>query len=134
MARAIGIPSRLGYVDVTNHISTEAIRKRLRSSIFAFHSYTDLYMEGKWVKATPAFNSSLCEKLNVDPLEFNGIEDSLFQQFDRAGNRYMEYVFDHGVFPDLPYEKMISVFKFHYPHIAEEYNLKPNAKSEEKFQ
>lgn len=122
VARCIGVPSRLGFVDVTNHIASEKIIKRMRTNIFVFHSYTDLFLNGKWVKATPAFNKTMCEKFNVEPLDFDGTTDSLFQQFEKNGNKYMEYIHDYGVFDDLPYEKMMGVLKKSYPHLFEEYN------------
>jgi transglutaminase-like putative cysteine protease len=119
VARAIGVPSRLGYVDVTNHLASEKVKEQMRSNIFVFHSYTDLYLDGKWVKATPAFNISLCDKFDVEPLDFNGSEDSLFQQYNKNGEKYMEYLKDHGIFADLPYEKMIGSFRDAYPHMYE---------------
>ncbi len=121
VARAIGVPSRLGYADVTNHIASERIRKRMQTNIFVFHSYADLYLNGKWVKATPTFNKTMCEKFDVEPLDFDGNNDSLFQQFDKKGNKYMEYIHDHGTFSDLPYNKMMAAFKKAYPHVYEEY-------------
>lgn len=120
VARAIGVPSRLHFVDVTNHIASEKILERLQTNVFIFHSYTDLYLNGKWVKATPAFNKTMCEKFDVEPLDFDGENDSLFQQFDKKGNKYMEYLYDHGTFDDLPYGKMLNSFKKAYPHIYEE--------------
>jgi hypothetical protein len=54
------------------------------------------------VKATPAFNSSLCEKHKVPPLEFNGREDSLFQAYNLEKKKFMEYVAFHGVYSDIP--------------------------------
>ncbi len=116
-ARSIGVPSRLGYVDVTNHLATEKVKKQMRSNVFVFHSYAELYLDGKWVKATPAFNISLCEKFDVEPLDFNGKDDSLFQQYNRHGEKYMEYVKDHGVFDDLPFDKMMDSFMSAYPHM-----------------
>jgi transglutaminase-like putative cysteine protease len=121
VARAIGVPSRLGYADVTNHIASEKIRKRMKTNLFVFHSYTDLFLNGKWVKATPAFNKTLCEILEVEPLDFNGKKDSLFQQFDKKGNKYMEYIRDRGIFDNLPYEEMMNTFEIFYPHIFQEY-------------
>jgi transglutaminase-like putative cysteine protease len=118
-ARSIGVPSRLGYVDVTNHLATEKVKRQMRSNVFVFHSYTELYLDGKWVKATPAFNISLCEKFDVEPLDFNGKDDSLFQQYNKRGEKYMEYVKDHGVFEDLPYDKMLESFRSAYPHMFE---------------
>ncbi len=128
VARAIGVPSRLSFVDVTNHIASEKILERLQTNIFVFHSYTDLYLNGKWVKATSVFNKEMCKKFDVEPLDFDGKNDSLFQQFDKKGNKYMEYLFDHGTFDDLPYGKMLNSFKNAYPHIYEEYKIKIESK------
>ena len=47
------------------------------TDLFVFHGYTELYLDGKWVKATPAFNLSLCTKFRVKPLEFDGRADSI---------------------------------------------------------
>lgn len=118
-ARALGIPARLGFADVRNHLATERLLERLQSDLFVFHSYMAFFLNGRWVKATPAFNKSLCEKLNVAPLEFDGIHDSLFQPFDTAGNTFMEYLTDHGQFADLPYKRMVNAFVGAYPHLFE---------------
>ncbi len=117
VARAQAIPSRLGFADVKNHLTTEKLRRLMQTDIFAFHGYTELFIDGRWIKATPAFNSSLCERFNVEPLGFDGRHDSLLQQQDRRGNRYMEYVRDHGQFTDLPYERMLAAFREHYPEL-----------------
>lgn len=118
-ARAVGIPSRLSFADVKNHLSTEKLLRMLRSDIFVFHGFTELFLNGKWVKATPAFNKSLCEKFGVAPLEFNGKDDSIFHEFD-GGRKFMEYVHDYGTFSDLPRELFIQSLKKHYPHLFEE--------------
>lgn len=110
VARAQGIPSRLGFADVINHLSSERMRKMMKTNVFAFHGYTELYLEGQWVKATPAFNLSLCEATGVIPLEFDGRKNSQFQQYDTKGNRHMEYILDRGQYADLPYEEMLKVF------------------------
>ena len=117
-ARAQGIPSRLGFADVKNHLTTKKLQRLMQTDLFVFHGYTELLLEGAWVKATPAFNSSLCERCNVEPLSFDGLHDSLLQQFDFQGNRYMEYVRDHGQFSDLPLEQMLAAFREHYPSLV----------------
>ncbi len=119
-ARVQEIPSRLGFADVRNHLVTEKLRRRMQTDLFVFHSYTELFLGGKWVKATPAFNSSLCERFDVAPLEFDGFNDSLLQESDRKGNRYMEYVRDRGQFADLPLELMCSVLEEYYPALMSE--------------
>jgi transglutaminase-like putative cysteine protease len=119
-ARAVDIPSRLGFADVRNHLATERLKQLMRTDEFIFHGYTELYLGGKWVKATPAFNLDLCKKFGVKPLEFNGRDDSIFHPFDQAGNKHMEYIRDHGQFADFPLEKMIEAFKQGYPHLYKE--------------
>jgi len=114
-ARALGIPGRLGFADVRNHLATERLRREMGTDLFVFHGYTELHLGGRWVKATPAFNRTLCERFDVDPLEFDGRTDSLFQQADRRGHRYMEYVRDRGPFADLPLADMLAAFEEHYP-------------------
>lgn len=116
-ARALNIPARLGFANVRNHIGTEKIERLLKTDILVFHGYTELFIEGRWVKATPAFNRTLCEKLNVSPLEFDARNDAVFQQFAADGTRFMEYLLDYGNFADLPREKFIDALKHFYPHL-----------------
>ena len=92
----------------------------MQTDVFYFHGYSVLYLEGRWVKATPAFNIELCEKFGLCPLEFNGREDSLYHPFDRAGNRHMEYLNDRGDYPDLPFEELVAVFRQHYPSMFDQ--------------
>jgi transglutaminase-like putative cysteine protease len=118
--RAQGIPARLGYADVRNHLSTERMRQMMRTDIFYWHGYTSLYLEGRWVRATPAFNIQLCRKFNLLPLEFDGRTDSLFHSFDAAGNRHMEYIDYRGEFADPPIDSMFTTFRKRYPDLWRE--------------
>lgn len=114
-ARVMAIPARVGYADVRNHLSTARLDALVGGDVYVWHSYTELYLAERWVKATPAFNLSLCERFHVHPLEFDGRTDSLFQEFDRNGNRHMDYVQQRGHFVDLPYEQIIDAFQTHHP-------------------
>lgn len=116
-ARAVGIPSRLEFADVKNHISSEKFVQLLKSDVFAMHGITQLFIDGKWVKCTPAFNKELCALFNVDTLEFDGENDSLFHEFDKAENKFMEYVAYHGVFDDFPRDYFVGVMILNYPHL-----------------
>ena len=71
-ARAVGIPARLGFADVRNHLTTERLRAQMGTDVFAYHGFTELHLGGRWVKATPTFNRSLCDRFGVKPLEFDG--------------------------------------------------------------
>src|SRR5215467_13272262 len=114
-ARSVGIPARVGYADVRNHLSTKKLLDLMGCDIFIWHSFTELFLEGRWVKATPAFNLSLCQRFGVHPLEFDGRHDSLFHEFDQAGRKHMEYVRERGNYPDVPYEAIVADFKKTYP-------------------
>jgi transglutaminase-like putative cysteine protease len=114
-ARAVGIPARVGYADVRNHLSTERMREWLKTDVFLWHGYTELWLDGAWVKATPAFNIELCERFGLLPLEFDGRSDSLYHPFDRAGHRHMEYVNQRGSFDDVPLARIKADFAAAYP-------------------
>lgn len=122
LCRAEGIPARLGFADVRNHLASDNLIKMMRTDVFAFHGYTDIYIDGRWVKATPAFNREMCEKFGVLPLEFNGREDSVFHPFDTTGKQHMEYLKEHGHFADFPPEKLVEAYQQHYPHFFEGMN------------
>jgi transglutaminase-like putative cysteine protease len=114
LGRACGIPSRVGFADVRNHLATRQLLEYLGSDIFAFHGFTEFYLEGHWVKATPAFNKELCHKARVTPLEFNGREDSLFQAYNEEKKQFMDYITDHGTFADIPVDQILSSWKSAY--------------------
>jgi transglutaminase-like putative cysteine protease len=113
--RAAGIPARLGYADVRNHLSTERMRRTMQTDLFIWHGYTDIWIDGAWRKATPAFNRELCERFGLLPLAFNGHDDSIYHPYDRAGNRHMEYVQYRGTFDEMPLARIVADFERVYP-------------------
>jgi transglutaminase-like putative cysteine protease len=110
--------ARLGFADVRNHMTTEKLRQSMGSDLFVWHGYTELWIDGAWRKATPAFNLSLCEKFGLLPLDFDGVHDSLYHPYDRAGQRHMEYVNERGSFADLPLEAITQSFAEVYPGLG----------------
>ena len=128
-ARADGIPARVGFADVKNHLTTPALRERMGTDLFVYHGYTELLLEGKWVKATPAFNVELCRRFGVKPLEFDGRSDSIFHPFDEQDRRHMEYLRDRGSHADVPVEEIMQAFRETYPVL---YGLRGKA-VEERF-
>ncbi|MCP3942625.1 MAG: transglutaminase domain-containing protein [Desulfobacteraceae bacterium] len=123
--RSQGIPARLGFADVKNHLNTQKLREIMGTDIFVWHGYSQIYLNGKWVKATPAFDLNLCQNFNVRPLEFDGINDSIFHPFDTRGNKHMEYLIDHGSFSDLPWERIMAAYIKAYPRYFEILDRKP---------
>ncbi len=112
--RSLGIPAKLGYADVRNHLSTARMRESMKTDVFLWHGYTTILLDGKWVKATPAFNIELCQRFQLKPLEFDGTCDSIYHPFDLLGNRHMEYLRDRGEFADIPIERISADFLHAY--------------------
>lgn len=112
--RSLGIPARLGFADVRNHLTTARLREIMKTDVFFWHGYTSIYLGGLWVKATPAFNIELCERFRLKPLDFDGIKDSIYHPFDLEGNKHMEYLRHRGEFADVPIDKIIDTFRREY--------------------
>lgn len=120
-ARSVGIPARVGYANVKNHLSTPRLLAMLETDIFYWHGYTELWLNGIWVKATPVFDAALCEKMGVDPLAFDGLNDSIFQPHNSAGHPHMEYLVDHGRYADVPAKTLMKAYAKYYPKLLREY-------------
>ncbi|WP_417876661.1 transglutaminase-like domain-containing protein [Winogradskyella sediminis] len=115
--RALKIPARLHLGKVKNHIAVERLTEKFGSNELTPHGMVNVYLKDKWLKMSPAFNKSLCTKLNVEPLEFDGENNSFLQQYNSDGTRFMEYIDDYGHFEDVPLDFMERNIKEHYPHI-----------------
>ena len=113
-ARAAGIPARIGFADVRNHLSTERLRERMGTDLFVYHGYTSLHVGGAWRKVSPAFNAELCARFGVPALEFDGRSDALLHAYDGEGRRHMEYVTDHGTYDAVPFDEMLAAFDATY--------------------
>lgn len=114
LGRACGIPSRVGFATVRNHLATKELLEHLGCDLFVYHGFVEFYLEGKWVRATPAFNRELCQRHRVPPLEFNGREDSIFHAFNLDNQAYMEYVEYLGSCSDIPVDEILRGWKRTY--------------------
>jgi transglutaminase-like putative cysteine protease len=118
--RALKIPSRIHLAKVKNHIGVERLTEKFGTNELTPHGMVDLFLDGKWLQVSPAFNKSLCKRCNVAPLEFDGENDSKFQEFNNDGKEFMEYIEDYGHFEDVPLNFMVANAKAHYPHLFSE--------------
>ncbi len=118
LCRAAGIPARVGFADVRNHLATWRLLEAVGTDLFAWHGYVELQLNGRWVKATPTFNAALCDKLGVVVLEFDGSGDALLQSFDGEGRTFMQYVTQRGTFPDVPASFLLQEMARLYPGLG----------------
>ena len=115
--RGLEIPARLHLGKVKNHIAVERLIEKFGTNELTPHGMVNAFLNGKWLKMSPAFNATLCKKFKVAPLEFDGENDSFLQQFNSEGTKFMEYTDDYGYFKDVPLEFMLNNLKEHYPQI-----------------
>jgi transglutaminase-like putative cysteine protease len=121
--RVIGVPARVGYADVRNHLSSPRLTEHMGTDIYVWHSYADILIDGAWVKATPAFNSTMCRRIGLEPLAFDGRSDSLLHPYDSTGRLYMQYLTDRGTCADVPYDAIMTAFRAHYPALMARHGL-----------
>lgn len=113
-ARARQIPTRIGFANVRNHLATRQLLDYLGSDLFVYHAFVELHLDGKWVKATPAFNRELCARHQVVPLEFNGRDDSIFQPYNARNHKFMEYVAFLETCHDVPVDRILAAWEAAY--------------------
>src|SRR5215510_14099494 len=118
VCRASGIPARVGYADVRNHMTTRRLSDLMGNDTFYYHGYTEVWLDGRWLKATPAFNRELTEKFGLKPLDWDAATDSIYHPFDLSGRRHMEYLCYRGVFADIPFDEIRGAFRHYYPRMT----------------
>ena len=114
LARSLQIPSRLHFGDIRNHRVPEKLKKAMKTNLFVYHGYTELFIDRSWRKATPAFNISLCEKSNLKTVEFDGTNDGMLPETTLDGQKYIEYIKDRGITSDFPFDILFKTIRKHY--------------------
>lgn len=115
-SRAIGIPARIHMVDIINHKISQKLVNLMGTNAFHCHAYSELFLNGTWVKAAPIFDKKTCIKGGFFPMvEFDGKSDALFAPYDTEGNLFVEYIGDWGTYADVPIKKIDQIFTEKYP-------------------
>jgi transglutaminase-like putative cysteine protease len=102
LCRAIGIPARLRFAIIRNHLLPEKVAGLLNTNLLPDHGYTELYINDKWVKATPSFDLGTCKKNRIVPVEFDGINDAKLHSHTQDGKFHIEYILERGAYEDVP--------------------------------
>ena len=116
-ARALGLPSRIVLTDVRNHLASARLRELAGGDVFTFHSLVSVLLDGRWVRATPVFNKTLCRLYGIAPLEFDGTADSVCHPYDESGRQHMEFLREHGEFDDFPYHLVVPGLRVAHPRL-----------------
>ncbi|OLR95319.1 transglutaminase-like domain-containing protein [Actinokineospora bangkokensis] len=115
--RSLGVPARLVFADVRNHLSSPRLRELVGGDVFRQHCYTSVFLDDRWVKATPVFNRSLCRLFRIAVLDFDGTADSLHHPYDLDGRKHMEFLRVHGEFDDVPHERVLADLREGHPDL-----------------
>ncbi|WBB95616.1 transglutaminase-like domain-containing protein [Solwaraspora sp. WMMA2080] len=115
--RSVGVPSRIYYGDVRNHLASPRLEELMGGKVFTFHSLTTVFLEGKWVRVTPVFNKILCRLYGIRPLDFDGRADSMYHPYDNEGRLHMEFLKSHGEFDDVPYDMVVGGIREAHPRL-----------------
>lgn len=122
-ARSLGIPARLVFADVRNHLASGRLKELVGGDVFRFHGLVTVRLDGCWVKATPVFNKTLCRLYGLKELDFDGTADSVYHPHDQTGRRHMEFLHWHGEFDDFPYELVLDGFRTSHPRLLGDQGL-----------
>lgn len=116
LARAVGIPSKLHFVDIINHMTSDKLKKNMGSNLFIFHGFVELFLNGRWVEANCAFDKELCIRKNFPWVDFDGVKDGLFASTNNDGEPFVEYIKDRGVYNDAPHQEIMQTWAIEYPN------------------
>ncbi|MHA1489593.1 MAG: transglutaminase-like domain-containing protein [Promethearchaeota archaeon] len=116
LARAVDIPAKIHMVDIVNHKISKKVIDLMGTNAFHCHGYSELLLNGKWVKLTPVFDKETSIKAGFLPMiEFDGVHDAMFASCEANGNKYVEYVEDRGSYTDVPLKEIDKIFTEKYP-------------------
>ncbi len=118
LTRAIGTPAGLGFARIRNNLMPEKSLQRLGSNIMPFHGYSELFINGRWVKATPAWDIELNRKFRSFSNEFDGVNDVMLPHHDVDGNVHIEYLVDLGHEHDVPLDRLWEALRQAYRQIT----------------
>jgi len=112
LARAAGIPARIGFVDVSDHQISESFKQMIGGfNVLPFHGFAELFVDGRWVHASPAYDIATCRRKRFIPVEFDGINDAKDSRYTENGEPHVEHLEYHGPYDDFPWDEIQNYYK-----------------------
>ncbi len=123
LCRVVGIPARVGYVDIRDHLLSEKFRQMVGGdNLLIQHGYAELYINGEWLHVSSAYDLATCDKGGFVPVDFDGTRDAKDSPLDKEGRPHIEHVTDHGNFDDFPWDFIESYRREWVIKIGREWN------------
>ena len=131
LARAAGIPARLGLVDVEDYQLSEKFKQMIGGvNVMPLHGFAELYIDGRWVHASPAYDLATCQKKGFIPVEFDGVNDAKDSEYTKAGQLHMKHIKYHGPYEDLPLDEIYSYYREWISKLGKEWDSFKEASEE----
>lgn len=122
--RSLGVPAVLCSDIVTNHVSDAAMRELVGGEEF-LHWYAQIYLNGRWIKAAPIFNTLLCKLYGVDVLRFNPSGDAIEQRNTKSTR--MIYQGEQNLYPDPNMGDILAIIAAKHPRMITDQGRTPTS-------
>lgn len=124
--RKIGVPAVLCSDIVTNHVTDTAMIK-LVGGVEFLHWYTQIFLNGQWIRASPVFNSLLCKLYGIDVLRFDPTGDSIEQQ--NRDQSKMHYKGNEQLYPNPSMKDLLNIIACYHPQMVTNDRRTPTSRS-----
>ncbi|PZP28635.1 MAG: hypothetical protein DI613_12675 [Kocuria rhizophila] len=124
--RRLGVPAVLCSDVVTNHVADAAMHELVGGEEF-LHWYAQIYLNGRWIKAAPVFNSLLCMLYRIDVLRFNPSGDAIEQR--NSDSTKMNYRGEQRAYPDPDMNELLRIIATKHPKMVTDYGRTPTSLS-----
>ncbi len=114
LARALGIPARLGFADISNHQLPAGLYEVLGSDVMYHHCFVEWWLRGAWRKATPSFEVPLVAERGWRLVEFDPEGDCLLPETDAAGRPHISYLRYLGHSQGVPLQEILDSWRAGY--------------------
>lgn len=124
--RHLGVPAVLCSDVVTNHVADAAMIHLVGGEEF-LHWYARIYLNGRWIKAAPIFNSLLCLLYGVDVLRFDPSGDAIEQR--NSDSTRMIYRGEQECHPDPDMGELLALIASKHPRMVTDSGRTPTSMS-----
>ncbi len=111
---------------VTNHVADAAMHELVGGEEF-LHWFARIYLNGRWIKAAPIFNTLLCMLYGIDVLRFNPSGDAIEQR--NSDSTRMIYSGEQRSYVDPDMDTLLSLIAAKHPKMVTDYGRTPTSLS-----
>ncbi|MEH0059763.1 transglutaminase family protein [Auritidibacter ignavus] len=124
--RKLGVPAVLCSDVVTNHVADAAMHELVGGEEF-LHWYARIYLNGRWIKAAPIFNTLLCMLYGIDVLRFNPSGDAIEQR--NSDSTRMIYRGEQRYYVDPNMDELLTLIATKHPKMVTDHGRTPTSLS-----